>query len=318
MTMTAPQNGSKAAPTWDGREVRSYHGQPVLKEPVWTWEIPTYFFTGGLVGSSAAFAQLARIRGNEVLARRAWATAAAAAAVSPALLISDLGRPMRFLNMLRMFRVTSPMSVGSWILACSAGANSVAALNAWTGALPRGARVARAAAGLLGLPMSTYTAALIANTAVPAWHEARRQLPFVFASSAALSAAAAALITTPPEHAAPARRLALAAAATEVGSSLVMEHSLGELGKPYTSGLAGKVSWARRTGLTAAAITLVRHGENSRRASVAAGVALLAGSALTRWQVFRAGIQSARDPGATIGAQRAAIERGERRGAAIH
>src|SRR5579875_3797483 len=82
------------APIWQGRPVRSYHGQPVLKQPVWTWEIPCYLFTGGLGGSSAALAQLADLRGNEVLGRRAWTTAAVAGAISPLLLISDLGRPM--------------------------------------------------------------------------------------------------------------------------------------------------------------------------------------------------------------------------------
>jgi hypothetical protein len=316
VSVSAPQNGARDAPTWDGRPVASYHGQPVLKEPIWTWEIPTYFFTGGLSGSSAAFAQLARMRGNEVLARRAWANAAAAAAVSPILLVSDLGRPARFLNMLRMFKVTSPMSVGSWVLSFSATANTVAALNVWTGALPRAARVARATAAVLGLPMSTYTAALIANTAVPAWHEARWHLPFIFASSAALSAGSAAVITTPPKHAAPARRLALGAAACEIGISLLMEHSLGELGKPYTSGITGKLAWARRAWMVAGAELLRRRGEDSRRAAVIGGVALLAGSMHKRWQVFKAGVKSASDPAATVGPQRARIGRGERRGAA--
>ena len=102
-------------------EIRSYHGQPVIKPPVWTWEIPVYFFTGGVAGASAGLAYLSEVRGNEVLARRAWGAAIAAVAVSPALLVSDLGRPERFLNMLRMFKVTSPMSLGSWSLSASGG-----------------------------------------------------------------------------------------------------------------------------------------------------------------------------------------------------
>src|SRR5204862_3440317 len=95
----------------------SYYGRPILKEPVWTPEIPIYFFAGGMAGAAAAAAWLAEIRGNDDLARRAWLVALGGATASPALLISDLGRPARFLNMLRMFKVTSPMSVGSWILA---------------------------------------------------------------------------------------------------------------------------------------------------------------------------------------------------------
>jgi formate-dependent nitrite reductase membrane component NrfD len=92
---------------------RSYYGRPVVKQPVWTWEIPWYFFTGGLAGCSATMAAMAGAAGNRELARRAWPVALAAAAASPVLLVSDLGRPERFLNMLRMFKVTSPMSIGS-------------------------------------------------------------------------------------------------------------------------------------------------------------------------------------------------------------
>jgi Polysulphide reductase, NrfD len=88
-------------------DFRSYHGQPVIKEPTWTWEVPTYFFTGGMGGASAGLAYLAGLRGNDVLARRAWAASLGAIGVSPVFLISDLGRPARFLNMLRMFKVTS-------------------------------------------------------------------------------------------------------------------------------------------------------------------------------------------------------------------
>src|SRR5439155_9437640 len=96
-----------------------YYGQPVIKEPIWTWEIPCYFFTGGVAGASAGLAFLAELRGNGVLGRRAWAVALTGVSVSPALLTSDLGKPVRFVNMLRMFKVTSPMSVGSWILTAS-------------------------------------------------------------------------------------------------------------------------------------------------------------------------------------------------------
>ena len=101
----------------------SYYGRPVLKEPVWQPEIPWYFFTGGLAGASSVLELVARLAGNEPLARRSLYVGAAADIVSPALLISDLGRPERFLNMFRVFKVTSPMSVGSWILGVSGGAS---------------------------------------------------------------------------------------------------------------------------------------------------------------------------------------------------
>ncbi len=186
--------------------IRSYHGQPVLKEPVWSWEIPCYFYTGGLTGAASGLAFLAELRGNDLLARRAWAAAMMGGVASPILLISDLGRPQRFLNMLRMFKVTSPMSVGSWILVVVGGSTPLAAIDAWTGLIP-GGKYARRMAALFGLPLSTYTGALISNTAVPVWHKAHRMLPFVFGSGAAMSAGAATVALTPPAAAAPARRL---------------------------------------------------------------------------------------------------------------
>jgi len=297
-------------------EIRSYHGQPVIKEPIWTWEIPTYFFTGGLAGASAGLAYLSGVRGNDVLARRAWAGAFAGVAVSPLFLISDLGRPARFMNMLRMFKVTSPMSVGSWILSVSGATTTLAAANAWTGWFPRSARVARPVAALFGLPLSTYTAALIANTAVPVWHQSRRLLPFVYGSGAALTAGGVAVASTPPEHAAPARRLAIAGALFEVGVKEVMHHQLGEHGEPYKNGpgaLFGHIS--RICNLTGAAL-LYRRGARSRGAAVAAGALMCAGAMSARWSTYKAGFQSAADPRYVVSPQRRMIESGERKGAA--
>ena len=297
-------------------EVRSYHGQPVLKRPTWTWEVPVYFFTGGMAGASAGLGYSSQLRGNDVLARRSWTVAAAAIAVSPPLLISDLGRPERFLNMLRMFKVTSPMSVGSWILSASGAATAVAAANQWTGRFPRAAKVARPAAAVFGLPLSTYTAALIANTAVPVWHEGRRWLPFVFGSGAALSAGAAAVALTPPEHAAPARRLALGAAVVEVGCKELMQRRLGELGEPYDQGAAGRFSQLSRACVGAGTALLASRGRRSRSAAAVAGGLLCAGALSARLSILRAGFQSASDPKYVVGPQRDAIDRGERAGAA--
>jgi hypothetical protein len=295
-------------------EIRTYHGQPVIKEPVWTWEIPLYFFTGGMAGASAGLAYLCEWRHNDVLARRAWAVSLAAVSASPALLTSDLGVPLRFLNMLRMFKVTSPMSVGSWVLSASGATTGLAAVNAWTGWFPKTSRLARPAAAMFGLPLSTYTAALIANTAVPVWHEARRLLPFVFGSGAAFSAGAAAVVVTPPEDAGPARRLAVAGAALELGMEQLMERRLGELDEVYKQGPAGKFARLARVS-TVAGAALVARGTKSRTASMLGGALLCAGAVSTRWSIFKAGFQSAADPAHVIGPQRAAIERGERTGA---
>jgi hypothetical protein len=297
-------------------EIRSYHGQPVIKEPVWTWEIPTYFFTGGVAGASAGLAYLSELRGNHALARRAWMNALVAVTVSPALLTSDLGKPARFIHMLRMVKVTSPMSLGSWTLLASGSTTAVVMANQLTGLFPRASRIARPAAAILGLPLSTYTAALVANTAVPAWHEARRELPYVFASGAALSAGAAAVCVTPPDHAAPARRLALAGAALELATKQLMQKRLGEHAEAYKRGAVAKLDHAGSACIAAGAALLAARGQRSRALAVAAGTAMAAGAMCARWSVFRAGFESASDPKFVIGPQRRRIESGQRAGAA--
>jgi DMSO reductase anchor subunit len=286
----------------------SYHGQPILKKPVWTWEIPCYFFTGGLAGASAGLAWLAQLRGNGVLARRAWAVALSGVAVSPPLLISDLGRPERFLNMLRMFKVTSPMSVGSWVLALTGPSVGVATLSAHTGRLPRLGTLAGPTAALSGLPLATYTGALLANTAVPAWHEARRELPFVFGAGAALSAGAACAALTPTADAAPARRLALGAAVAELVAKQVMQRRLGEDGEPYKRGDAARFSRLSTASILTGATLLRARGARSRAAAMTAGALLFGGAFAERWSVFKAGQQSTADPRYVVGPQRRRIE----------
>jgi formate-dependent nitrite reductase membrane component NrfD len=252
----------------------SYYGQPILKQPVWTWEIPCYFFAGGLAGASAGLAYAAELRGNAPLAKRAWVTSLLAVSASPPLLISDLGRPERFLNMMRMFKITSPMSVGSWVLAGSGTSTALATF----GLFPR---ASKPAAALLGLPLSTYTAALVADTAIPVWHQSRKQLPFVFGAGAAMSAGAAALISTPTEHARPARRLALAGAAAELLATEAMRHEHLKLPPASTFARASKAAIAAGAGL------LVSGRPRT------AGMLMLAGAMCTRWSVYKAGFISA-------------------------
>lgn len=293
----------------------SYYGRPVIKEPVWTPEIPWYFFTGGLAGASAGLAFGAGLAGNDRLARRAWAAALGGIAVSPALLISDLGRPARFLNMLRMFKVTSPMSVGSWILTVSGTSTGLAAVHATTGLLPRLGRVAKPVAALAGLPLSTYTGALIAQTAVPVWHDARRELPVVFAAGAAASAGAVAAMTTRVADAGPARRLALLGAVGELATVQVMEHRLGGLSDVYHSGGVEPYTRAARLLTATGAILLAGAGSRRRTAAVAGGALVLAGAVCERFSIFKGGLASARDPAHTVGPQRDRIRAGLVRGA---
>ena len=297
--------------------VRSYHGQPVIKEPIWKPEIPWYLFAGGLGGASAGLAWLADLRGNDVLARRAWTGALLGTGLSPALLISDLGRPERFLYMLRMFKVTSPMSVGSWVLFAFGGASTAAGLDSllplahrpWRSILRLAARPARPAAAVAGLPLATYTGALLAQTAVPVWHEARRELPALFAAGAAASAGAFATALTPVEHAGPALRLAVTGCIAELAIVALMEQRLGELGEPYRTEAAGAYGRLARTLTISGGLLLAARAARSRSAAVAGSTMVLAGALCERWSVFKAGFQSARDPKYTVGPQRRRIAR---------
>jgi hypothetical protein len=290
-------------------EFRSYYGRPILKEPVWTWEIPWYFFTGGLTGASSTLAAGARLAGEEGLARRASLLALAGTMANPALLVSDLGRPERFLNMLRMLKITSPMSVGSWILSAHGGVTTVAGLSELSGRAPRAGRAAELVAGAAGAALSTYTALLVTDTAVPVWHEARRELPFVFAGGSMASAGAAAAMLAPVHEAGPARRLALIGSVLELGTAKLMERRLGELGEPYGEGRVRQLKRAS-LGLTAAgAGVLWGAGRRSRAAAVAGGLATLGGAVCERWAVFRAGFASARDPKYTVKPQRERLDR---------
>jgi len=179
-----------------------YYGQAVVKPPVWTWEVPLYFFFGGLAGMSAVIASGAIIFHQVDLAETAMVIAVVAGAVlSPILLIMDLGRPRLFLNMLRVFKHRSAMSMGAWILS-GFGACVVPGLIAlelhihqvFPGPLDQLLRVAAGffifAAAIFGTLLATYTGVLIGATAIPAWFLHRAVLPIHFGTAGLGSAAA--------------------------------------------------------------------------------------------------------------------------------
>ncbi|HSC27991.1 MAG TPA: NrfD/PsrC family molybdoenzyme membrane anchor subunit, partial [Vicinamibacterales bacterium] len=173
------QPSSSPLPQDTSTASRGYYGQPLLKPPVWTWEVPAYFFVGGAAGAAAVIGAIARTTGSDpALVRDARWIAAAGAAASPPLLISDLGRPDRFLNMLRVFKIQSPMSVGAWTLVAfsnSAGAAAFADLvTRATRGRVRATLVGNAAEALsaaTGLLLSTYTGVLLGATAIPVWSQ---------------------------------------------------------------------------------------------------------------------------------------------------
>jgi len=298
-------------------EFRSYYGRPILKEPAWKVpDVPLYLFLGGMAGSSASLAALADLTGRRGLARAGHLTAAGGALVSVGALIHDLGRPERFLNMLRVIKPTSPLSVGSWILAPFSALSTATALAPLARRLPRLAplaglgRITGPVAGVLGPAMCTYTAVLLADTAVPAWHEAHRQLPYLFAGSAMASGAGAALLAAPPAEQGPARRLAVLGAGLELATATRLERGLGLVGEPYRQGRPGRLLRVARV-LTAVGGGLAALGGRSRLASALGGAALLAAGLCLRFGVFEAGVVSTRDPKYVVVPQRERLRAGD-------
>jgi formate-dependent nitrite reductase membrane component NrfD len=283
----------------------SYYGRPILKQPTWKHWIPAYFFSGGLAGGSSMLAAGARRSGDHALARRADVTSLAAISASAGFLVADLGVPSRFANMLRVARPTSPMSMGSWLLAAFGPASGAAAACDVLGVFPRLGRLAETSAAVMGPAVASYTAVLVSDTAIPVWHEARRELPFVFVSSAMASAGAAALVHTPPSHAGAARRMALLGVAGEIAATRVMEHRLGALAEPYHHDpRTARLSKAARGLIAAGAAAIVARGRRSRAAAVVGGALVLAGSALERFAIVSAGDASAADPKYVVDPQR--------------
>jgi Polysulphide reductase, NrfD len=291
----------------------SYYGKPVLNPPVWkSLDIAGYFFLGGLAGAGSVLAAGAQLTGRPATARALKISSLVAISGSAAALVHDLGRPARFANMLRVIKPTSPMSVGSWLLAAYGPAAGAAALLDVTGLFPRLGHAATAGAAALGPAIATYTAVLAADTAVPAWHEGYRQLPFVFAGSAAAAASGMALIAAPVTENAPARSAAVFGATLELAAAKLMEHRLGIVGEAYRQGKAGRLMRAAEALSVAGAAGAAILGGRSRTAAALGGAALLTASVCTRFGVFDAGIRSADDPKYTVVPQRRRLESGAR------
>lgn len=321
-------DGGREMPMVPDVAFTSYYGRPVVKPAPWSHEIAAYLFLGGLAGGSGLLAAGAQLTGRPVLRRNSRLAALTAVVLSAAALISDLGRPERFYNMLRTIKLTSPMSLGSWILsAFSAGAGIAAAaeIDRLTGErLPLGPLrgVLRAVEGPAGLqaavfaaPLAVYTAVLLGDTATPTWHGAHRDLPFVFAGSASLASGGLAMLTTPVAQAGPARRLAVLGVLGDVIATRAMERRMDPIAaEPLHDGRAGAMLRASERLAVAGGVGTLLGGRN-RVVAALSGAALLAASALTRFGIFEAGLASAKDPRYTIEPQKRRLA--ERRAAGI-
>jgi formate-dependent nitrite reductase membrane component NrfD len=289
----------------------TYYGRPMLKQPVWIWAVPAYFFTGGVAGAAAVLGAAAQASGdrevNGLVTRCRW-IAAAGTTAGTGLLIHDLGRPERFLNMLRVFRPSSPLNLGSWVLA-AAGPLTVASavLDGAPGPLGTVGHGAGYAAGAVGLPLAGYTAVLVSTTAVPVWSEIRRTLPSLFVASAVTGAASLLqLLKLNGREASIVRRFAVAGAAADLAAAVAVDRAAGRVEGvdiPLREGLAGSLLRAAKA-LTAGSLAINLLPGGARWKRTAAGVLGALGSLATKFGVFYAGSASARDPQVAFRQQR--------------
>jgi hypothetical protein len=271
---------------------------PILKPPVWTWEVPLYFWFGGIAAGSSFVALACDVAGDERSARSARRVALAALAPSPVLLIGDLGRPERFYKMLRIFKPRSPMSMGVWALTVF-GHLAAGAVGADLLGRSRLARRVGAVNALVGGYVGSYTGVLLASTAVPVWARSRLFLGPIFVSTATATGAAACRLVLsaeglPADH--PTQR-ALAhvetgAMAAELALSIANERRLGPLADALSEGRPGTLfkaaKWSVRAGL---AVQLARRPKLGHLASLL----YLTAGLLFRYAWVKSGPASARD-----------------------
>ncbi len=281
-----------------------YYGVPLLKEPQWTWEIPVYFFVGGAAGAAAVIASAASMLTDDPeLVRNARLMAAAGGLISPALLISDLGVPSRFLNMLRVIKPQSPMNVGAWTLvvfSSFAGASAFAsAMRDKIGdILPIRLveHLSGAVASISGLALSTYTGVLIGSSVVPVWNENIVTLPHHFAASG-VNSAVSILELLGHDDSRALNLLGIAASAYEVYEGIDLETRRDIVNEPVHKGLSGAI--VRTGGVLSGPVPLglrlayaVTGNQKFRRAAAWSSIA---GSLLTRFGWIQAGHASAKD-----------------------
>ena len=306
-------------------ELDSYYGHNVVKPAPWGHEIAAYLFLGGVAGGSGLVAAGGALTGRPALRRSGRYAALTAAALGGVALAADLGRPERALNMLRVAKLTSPMSVGSWILTAFGGfAGLGVAAEAGRALLPAQSSLARllrvvdpvATAGTtaFSMPLAAYTAVLLGDTATPTWRASYRELPFVFVGSANAAAAGLALVTTPVDQSAPARRLAVIGSTVELVASELMERRMHPVvAETLHQGRPGRLLKAAKVLTAGGALGAAVLGR-SRAGAALSGVALMAGSVLTRFGVFEAGLESTHDPKYTVQPQKDRLEQRRREG----
>lgn len=281
-----------------------YYRLPLVKEPVWIWSVPLYFYLGGVAGGSAVLAALLHgSRGLRTLARYCRELAFLGTTVGASLLTWDLGRRLRFLNMLRVFRPTSPMSIGSWSLA---GSGALATLTLVLGENPAG-KVPAVALGGGGLILAGYTGVLLGNSANPLWSETRRSLPFLFgASSMASTAGLLQLLPLSAAEQAVVQRFGTIGKAAEVVALVAVEREAGrnpEAARGHHEGKAGLLWQGAKVLLVAGIVLELVPGRSSWKRRLGGAVTTL-GAICLRFAVLESGKKAASEPRAVTAVQR--------------
>ncbi len=296
-------------------EAPSYYGVPALKAPVWLPTIPVYFYVGGVAGAATVLgAAVELLDGHrlEMLGRRCRWIGMLGDMAGTALLIQDLGRPKRFLNMLRVFRPTSPMNMGAWLLVGSGAMNTASVagmlLGRLGGPVEKLGNAASLLAGVLGMPLAGYTAVLLTNSAVPVWQGARRTLPLLFMASGMASAGS--LLEFLPEHSSRerkvVRRFGALGKVAELAAGFATERALSRSEEVFRHLKHGKPGalWTAAKVLTGLSLALSLLPGRPRWKQVAAGVLSTAGALTVRYAFYAAGKASSKDPHATFVPQR--------------
>jgi formate-dependent nitrite reductase membrane component NrfD len=308
----APDQVAAANRRMRGAPVAEIHG-PVIHAPVWSWQVAQYFWFGGMASGSAFVALACDAAGDHRSAAIARKVALGAVAPTPILLIADLGRPERFLNMMRIFKPRSPMNMGAWCLVAFSGSCALA-VGCDLVKRPNAARALGALTSLLGSYLGSYTGVLLACTAVPVWARSRVILGPAFIATATATGAAATRLTLvasglPDGH--PTRAalgtLETAAMLSEFALSAVGERRLGDAAAALHRGRPGIVFRSAKT-LVAAGLSLqlLARRTGPREHDLASVMYLAAGLAF-RYAWVTAGKASAADDGAA-----AAMGRGRR------
>jgi formate-dependent nitrite reductase membrane component NrfD len=293
----------------------TYYDKPAIKPPVWIWSVPAYFYAGGVAGAAMVLAFAAQIlaerKMREFEVRCRW-IGAVGGGIGTALLIHDLGRKERFLFMLRVFRPTSPMSVGSWVLAAATPLTAGSAVLTFShGRLLRVVgQAAGIGAGLLGLPLATYTAVLISNTAVPVWQQSRRILPLLFGASSMAGLASVLDLMELQDHERHVNfYFGTVGRVAELAAGAVMEREVArvpQVARGLHDGVAGAL-WTAAKVATASSLVISLLPGQTRGKRIAAGVLGTVGALCLRFAVFHAGRASALNPRATFHQQRAGL-----------